>query len=59
MKVTTETICTDPWIFGATATVDGVEHFCVGNQDESRAMVRTRARNEMQEKLDAKNASRN
>lgn len=59
MTITTETICSDPWIFGATATVDGAEHFVVGNQDESRAMVRTRARNELQEKLEARSASRN
>ena len=55
MKVTSETICTDPWKFGATATTETrngpVEYFHIGEEGESRAVVKRLARKGLEAKL--------
>lgn len=59
MTVKTETISTDPWKFAATATLEGVSFFYIGEEGESRAVVKRKAIKQLWAKIEAASKSRN
>jgi hypothetical protein len=59
MTIKTETISSDPWKFAATATIGNVSHRYIGDEGESRAVVKRIAAKQLELKLVKANASRN
>jgi hypothetical protein len=59
MTVATQTISTDPWKFAATATLGSVSQTYIGEEGESRSVVKRIAVKLLESKLIKANASRN
>ena len=59
MTVKTQTISTDPWKFAAEATEGDVRVRYIGNDGESRAIVKTKVLKMLDAKLQQTHASRN
>ena len=59
MTIKTETISTDPWKFAATATIGGFSYRYIGEEGESRAVVKGIAAKQLEKKIAKANASRN
>lgn len=59
MNIKTETISTDPWKFAATATWGNVSVRYIGDEGESRSVVKRVAKQQCEAKVARMAASRN